>query len=197
MYIESVLKGYKLVHVPVDQQLRDQLELISHEDLIEQLSHKVQLHNTTDTSTKSRAIRAFEIAEYYEQNDLQEEPLPKIETQIFGITWERALLKKRITARLNERLDSGMIQEVQNLLDSGIPFEKLKFYGLEYKFISQHLSNELSLNDMYQKLNSAIHQFAKRQMTWFRRMEKNGFQISWIQGEIPLNEKVDLIKSYI
>ena len=112
MYIESVLKGYKLVHVPVDQQLRDQLEPVSHEDLIEQLSHKVQLHNTTDTSTKSRAIRAFEIAEYYEQNDLQEEFLPKIETKIFGIAWERGVLKKRITARLNERLDSGMIEEV-------------------------------------------------------------------------------------
>jgi tRNA dimethylallyltransferase len=190
-----VLKGYKLVHVPINQQLRDELDKVSHEELTGQLSQIVRLHNTTDTSTKKRAIRALEIARYYEDNQIVEEQLPKINTKIFGISWERSELKQRITTRLKQRLEQRMIEEVEGLLKSGIPIEKLKFYGLEYKFISQYLSGELNYNDMYQKLNTAIHQFAKRQMTWFRRMEKNGFIIRWIDGMLPLEKKLEIITS--
>lgn len=193
MYIDAVLKGYKLIAVPRSEVLRESLDRFSHEELVTQLGQLAKLHNTSDSATKDRTIRAIEIAKYYEQQGLKDEALPPVNTKIFGINWERGLLKERITARLKQRLEEGMVQEVEQLINQGVAAEKLKYYGLEYKFIVQFLEGDLSYNDMYQKLNTAIHQFAKRQITWFRRMEKQGKDITWIDGQLPLGEQVDLI----
>ena len=193
MYIDAVLKGYKLIAVPRDEPLRASLELLSHEQLISRLAKLAKQHNTSDSSTKDRTIRAIEIAQYYELHGLEDVALPPVNTKIFGIHWERGALKKRITARLKQRLDEGMIPEVEQLIEQGVSAEKLKYYGLEYKFIVQHLEGDLSFNDMYQKLNTAIHQFAKRQMTWFRRMEKQGKDITWIDGHLSLEDKVGFV----
>jgi len=193
MYIEAVLKGYQLLKVPNDDNLRAKLEESSHEDLIRLLDTKKVLHNTTDTSTKKRTIRAIEIAVYCEENKIEEIKYPAIKNQLFGIHFERDELKRRITFRLKERLENGMLEEVKSLLDSGITPEKLKYYGLEYKFLALHLTNELNHNDMFQKLNAAIHQFSKRQMTWFRKMERSGFEINWIDGHLSNPEKTKRI----
>ena len=193
MYIEAILKGYKLVHVPINENFRTELDKKSHEELIELLSNKIDLHNTTDTSTKRRTIKAIEIATYYEENKIEEVEYPEIDNVVFGIHFERPELKKRITARLKERLESGMVEEVNGLVKSGVSSDKLKYYGLEYKFLTQYISGDLNYNDMFQKLNSAIHQFAKRQMTWFRKMERNGFEIQWIDGNIDLEGKVNQV----
>ncbi|WP_109830244.1 tRNA (adenosine(37)-N6)-dimethylallyltransferase MiaA [Reichenbachiella versicolor] len=192
MYIDSVLKGYKLVKVPDNVELRNELKKFEHEELIERLSRKKQLHNSTDTSTIDRTIRAIEIATYIETHNI-EMKLPKVETKVYGLVWERGELKKRITQRLKERLNIGMVAEVEQLISNGTSAESLKFYGLEYKFLVQYIEGEISYNDMYQKLNSAIHQFAKRQMTWFRRMEKQGIKINWIDGKLSLKEKIKRI----
>ena len=195
MYIDAVLKGYKLIPVPFNEKLRAELADLSHESLIDLLSESKQLHNTTDTSSIKRTIRAIEIAQYCEFKNIQDEPLPKIENKIFGISWERTELKERITKRLKERLETGMIEEVEILIDKGVSIEKLKYYGLEYKWIGMHLTGEFDYNNMYQKLNTAIHQFSKKQMTWFRRMEKQGFEIEWIDGSLGMEDKVQFIKN--
>jgi tRNA dimethylallyltransferase len=193
LYIQAVLDGYKLHPVPVDPELRAKLESREHVDLIEELKSKSRLHNSTDTSTKKRTIRALEIARYYESNDLVREVYPPIDNIVFGISLDRAIVKQRITHRLKERLEMGMIEEVEGLLNQGISEEQLKFYGLEYKFLTQYLGGGINYNDMFQRLNSAIHQFAKRQMTWFRRMEKQGHKIHWIDGNLKMDEKIQFI----
>ncbi len=193
MYIEAILKGYKLIQVPRNEVLRAQLEFKDDKELIALLMAFKELHNTSDTSDRNRLIRAIEIELYNKENKIIEEKYPPIEYQLFGINYERDELKKRITKRLKERLNNGMVEEVQGLLNNGITADQLKFYGLEYKLLAQYVIGELSYNDMYQKLNSAIHQFAKRQMTWFRRMEKQGFEINWIPGNIPFERKVEIV----
>ncbi len=191
MYIEAVLKGYKLISVPVNQALRDELEPFSLEELTAKLAAMKTLHNTSDVDTKKRAIRGIEIETYYLDHPEIELDYPKINPLIFGVQLERKEVMERIYARLKQRLREGMIDEVQALLDAGIAADDLIYYGLEYKFITQFLQKELSYNQMVEKLNVAIRQFAKRQMTWFRGMERKGFTIHWVDGLLPLEEKVN------
>ncbi|MGM0407259.1 MAG: tRNA (adenosine(37)-N6)-dimethylallyltransferase MiaA [Bacteroidota bacterium] len=189
MYIEAVLKGYKLIHVPVNEQLRSVLEKKPYNELVEILASFKTLHNKTDIDTRKRMIRAIEIEEYYSENPQLDVDYPKLTPLIVGVKFDRQSQRKRITSRLKQRLDEGMIDEVRKLLDRGISSETLVYYGLEYKFITQHITGELSYNEMFKKLETAIHQFAKRQMTWFRRMERNGFKIHWLDGYAPMHEK--------
>jgi tRNA dimethylallyltransferase len=191
MYIEAVLKGYKLIHVPPDHEFREELKKYSLGELTEMLlSYKTNLHNTTDLVSRKRVIRAIEIAKYYSENPEKDFSYPEIKPLIFGIRFDRPSQRKRITRRLEERLEEGMIEEVESLLEKGISSDDLIYYGLEYKFITQYLKGDLTYHEMFSKLNTAIHQFAKRQMTWFRRMERNGFQIHWIDGHLPMEEKL-------
>jgi len=182
MYLEAVLKGYHLVKVPVNQELRDELGQKNNIVLIEMLESFKPLHNVTDTGDRKRLIRAIEIQHYYREHPGLIKDYPKIPYHIKGVHYPRDVIRARITKRLNERLESGMIEEVKGLIDKGIDPDRLKFYGLEYKYITQYLLNELTYDEMVRQLNTAIHQFAKRQMTWFRRMERNGFDIEWLAG---------------
>jgi tRNA dimethylallyltransferase len=195
LYIQSVLQGYKLVDTPPDPVLRNELSGLATPLLVKRLERSApSLHNTTDLLDRDRLIRAIEIAEYEKCH--QAPPMPEIRAINFGILWERAELRQRITARLRERLNQGMVEEVERLHKSGVPWETLEFYGLEYRFIARHLQGDLSRNDMFQKLNSAIHDFAKRQETWFRRMERQGIRIHWLDGaEDPLQEALGILKA--
>ena len=191
MYIEAVLKGYKLINVPVNGSLRQQLELMSKDELIKIFKQFKTPHNVSDLNSKKRLIRAIEIENYYTKNPDIDTSYPDITPLIFGIKYEREIVKQKITQRLKSRLEEGMIDEVKSLLDKGIPSEQLIYYGLEYKFVTNYLLGSLSYDEMFTKLNIAIHQFSKRQMTWFRRMERNGFKINWINGNLSINEKIN------
>ena len=197
LYIQAVLDGYRLYPVPLDPELRAELETKSQHELVEILKGLTTLHNNTDTTQKKRTIRAIEIAKYCSENNIVREKYPSFSYLTFGISLERRLLKQKITVRLKERLENGMIEEVEGLLKKGITTEQLKFYGLEYRFLTQYLSGELNYNDMFQKLNAAIQQFAKRQMTWFKRMEKQGHQIHWMDGNMDMSAKLDIIRNYL
>jgi tRNA dimethylallyltransferase len=183
LYLESVLQGYRLPEVPEDPAFRDELTPSSMADLRERLKRtKPELHNTTDLTDRRRLIRALEIAEFTLKIPLPRVGPPELKPIVFGIQWDRQVLRQRITQRLRERIDGGMIAEVKTLLKAGISYENLDFYGLEYRYAALYLKGELNRNDMFQKLNSAIHQFAKRQETWFRRMERKGIEIHWVEG---------------
>jgi tRNA dimethylallyltransferase len=197
MYIEAVLKGYRLLEVPKNISLRNELDLKSSEALITDLKSYKSLHNTSDIIEKDRLVRAIEIAQFEKENQDLIQDYPKIEAHLFGIYFEREELRKRITNRLKFRFkNEDMIGEVERLIASGISPEKLKYYGLEYKLITQFLLNEITRNELFEQLNIAIHQFSKRQTTWFRRMERNGFKINWIDGNIPIQEKLNEITKY-
>ena len=191
MYIEAVLRGYELVRVPVNQKLRDELVEKDLDELIKILTKYKKIHNNSNIENHKRVIRAIEIEEYYSRNPKISYDFPKINSLIIGVNFDRNTVRKRITQRLHQRINEGMIDEVQHILDSGVDAEKLIYYGLEYKYITMYLIGKLKYDDMVSKLNIAIHQFSKRQMTWFRRMEKRGFEINWIDGNISLNDKVD------
>ncbi|MCF8303044.1 MAG: tRNA (adenosine(37)-N6)-dimethylallyltransferase MiaA [Bacteroidales bacterium] len=191
LYLEAVLKGYRLSKVPENPELRAEVSTLKDEELVDELKQYRPLHNTTDTNDRNRLIRALEIARYELDHQGETGDFPDIRSLTLGISFERKRVRERITARLKSRLDEGMIEEVQGLLQSGIEPETLEFYGLEYRYITQYLTGVISYNTMFEKLNTAIHQFAKRQMTWFRRMERRGFNIHWIDGEKCMNEKVD------
>jgi len=194
MYLEAVLKGYRLINVPENEALRTNLKGKSDKELVDILESYKEVHNTTDSIVRERIIRAVEIAQFKEENKELINDFPKIKSKLFGIHFEREVLKKRITERLKHRLKhQGMIEEVAGLIKAGIASEKLKFYGLEYKLITQYLLSEIDRKQMFEKLNIAIHQFSKRQATWFRKMERNGFEINWIDGNLPLDEKVEII----
>jgi len=193
LYIEAVLRGYDLSSVPVNQTLRNELGLKSDEELIKLLASYKKLHNTTDTKTHKRLIRAIEIEIYQKENLINPIHDHEIHSLIAGIQFERSEQKKRITDRLKFRLENGMIEEVELLLGNGISPESLIYYGLEYKFITQYLIGEIEYDEMFNLLNIAIHQFSKRQMTWFRKMERSGFQIHWLNGILPIEEKVEKI----
>ena len=194
LYIEAVLKNYRLIEVPPNKELRKELEGKSLPELTEILkSLKPDLHNETDVETDRRAIRAIEIEKYYAENPQMESEMPEINSLNVGIDFDRELRRQRITNRLKQRLDEGMLNEVQKLLDSGLTPEQLIYYGLEYKYLTLHLTGQLSYNEMFRQLEIAIHQFAKRQMTWFRGMEKRGTKINWINGQLPMEEKVNAI----
>ncbi|MBR5958235.1 MAG: tRNA (adenosine(37)-N6)-dimethylallyltransferase MiaA [Salinivirgaceae bacterium] len=192
LYIESVIGGYKMTSVPVNEELRAELENYSEEQLEQRLKSVKKLHNNADFDTRKRTIRAIEIAEYQKRNAEIIPDFPKIDYIIIGVAMEREAVCQSIYNRLKQRLRDGMIDEVQALLDSGIAPDDLIYYGLEYKFVTQYLMHEFSYNYMVEHLNIAIRQFAKRQMTWFRHMERNGFKINWIDGMLPLDEKVEL-----
>lgn len=193
MYIESVLRGYRLMPVPENPVLRQSLANKSLGELTEILSRYKMLHNSTDVDTPKRAIRAIEIEEYYLRTDIEERNFPSLNTLVIGVDIDRELRRQKITARLHQRLNDGMLDEVRRLLDEGIPAENLIYYGLEYKFLTQHLIGEIDYETMVQQLEIAIHQFAKRQMTWFRGMERRGIKVHWIDASRPMNEKVDEI----
>ena len=196
MYLEAVLKGYRLMEVPEDADLRQELSSLSDEELAGRLKGlNPRLHNTTDLQERGRLTRAIEIAEY--ERCHEPEPFPvTLSPLVFGIRLERPVLRERITERLRARLEEGMIGEVERLYRSGVPYETLEFYGLEYRFAARYLKGELNRNDMFQKLNGAIHDFAKRQETWFRRMERNGTTIHWLEGSgDPLKEALEILAS--
>ncbi len=190
MYIESILKGYKLIDVPNNEALRAQMEEKSDQDLEELLKSYKNIHNTTDISERDRLIRAIEIQKYYEEHPEIDTSFPDISSLILGIDFDRRVVRSRITDRLEQRLKNGMLEEIENLLKNGTTAEQLKFYGLEYRFITQYIEGEISYTEMFRRLNTAIHQFAKRQMTWFRRMEKQGFEIHWLDGNCSHAEKM-------
>ena len=199
LYIEAVLKGYKLSPVPQNQALRDSLEGKSLAELTEMLTelkarNGSNMHNTTDVDSCQRAIRAIEIETYNLEHPMPKRELPPVESVIIGIDIDRELRREKITRRLKTRLENGMVEEVRALLDEGIPADDLIYYGLEYKFVTEYLTGSLSYEEMFKRLEIAIHQFAKRQMTWFRGMERRGFKIHWINATLPMDEKIRLIK---
>ena len=194
LYLESVLKGYRLLPVPENSDLRARLAGKSLKELTELLQSYKILHNTTDVDTPKRAIRAIEIEEYYKKTTTEERSFPTLQSFIIGIAIDRELRRKRITQRLQQRLDEGMVDEVRQLLDEGLKPEDLIYYGLEYKYVTLYVTGQLSYNDMFSQLETAIHQFAKRQMTWFRGMERRGFVIHWIDACLPMEEKIAFIQ---
>lgn len=198
LYLESVLKNYKLIQVPVNEPLRAELQHKTIGELEEVLkSYKSDLHNQTDLETTKRAIRAIEIEAYLKDNPEIDLRMPDIRSLVVGVKYDRLSRRKRITERLKQRFDEGMLDEVKSLLDNGLKPEQLLYYGLEYKYLTLHLTGELSYDDMFRGLETAIHQFAKRQMTWFRGMERKGTQIHWLDGYQPLDEKLERIKQLL
>ena len=198
LYIESVLKGYALSPVPQNAELRARLEGKSLDELTLMLAdlkarNGSAMHNRTDVDTAQRAIRAIEIEEYNLHTPTSERQFPQIPYIIVGVSIDRELRRERISQRLRARLDEGMIGEVRALLNSGIPADDLIYYGLEYKFVTEYVIGRVGYDEMFRRLEIAIHQFAKRQMTWFRGMERRGFTIHWIDGALPMDEKVDCI----
>jgi tRNA dimethylallyltransferase len=188
MYIEAVLRGYRLWDVPENTELRRSLEGKSLTELSEILSQYKGLHNKTDTDTVRRAIRAIEIAAYHRQETPSHTGYPALRSLVFGLHIDRDLRRKSISRRLHSRLDEGMLDEVRRLLAEGLSPDDLIYYGLEYKYLTLHLIGRLSYDDMVKQLETAIHQFAKRQMTWFRGMERRGIPIHWIEATLPLSE---------
>ena len=197
MYIEAVLKGYKLLDVPPNPELRNSLKGKSLEELETILSSYKTLHNKTDVDSAQRAIRAIEIEEYYKTQAPDKNEYEPINSLIIGVQIERELRREKISRRLRSRLDEGMGDEVRNILNTGVKPEDLIYYGLEYKFLTQYIIGELSYEDMVSQLEIAIHQFAKRQMTWFRGMERRGFTIHWIDATLPTEEKIEKVLDLI
>jgi tRNA dimethylallyltransferase len=193
MYLEAVLSGYKLVKVPENISLRESLKHKSLEELKNVLQSYRSLHNKTDITDRERAVRAIEIQEFEKQNPGTKNDFPKIDSIIFGLYFEREQVRQRITNRLKSRFVAGMEDEVKHLLSTGLKPEQLTFYGLEYRYLTDFVCGKISRDEMFRLLNTAIHQFAKRQVTWFKRMEKKGFQIHWIDGNLPLEEKVEFV----
>lgn len=196
LYVEAVLKGYKLLAVPVNEELRASLEGMPLPELAARLATYKKLHNTTEIDTPKRAIRAIEIEEYYRTHPYEEKDFPQLRPLIVGVEVSREVRRERITRRLHERLEQGMVEEVRQLLDSGVAPEDLIYYGLEYKYLTLYLTGKLSYDAMVEQLNVAIHQFAKRQMTWFRKMEREGFEIRWLDAGLPLEERVERVKEW-
>ena len=193
LYVESVLKGYEMHEVPENPELRKSLEGKSLAELEEILKTYKTLHNTTDTDTAKRAIREIEIRDYYKNHAQQLTGYPAVPSLVVGINIDRDLRRERITKRLEERLEAGMLDEIRNLLAAGISPDDLIYYGLEYKFLTLHVIGELSYKDMFNQLEIAIHQFAKRQMTWFRGMERRGTKINWIDSSLSREDKISIV----
>lgn len=183
LYLESVLRSYRLSPVPQNTELRENLSGKSLEELTNILSQYKTLHNTTDVDSAQRAIRAIEIAEYYKHTPIDDRPFPTLHSYVIGIDVDRETRRQRISARLKQRLDNGMVDEVKRLLAEGIPADDLIYYGLEYKFLTLYAIGKMSYEEMFRQLEIAIHQFAKRQMTWFRGMERRGIEIHWMKPE--------------
>ena len=198
LYIESVLKGYALSPVPQNPELRKRLEDKALDELTQMLVELKQqngsnMHNKTDVDSCQRAIRAIEIETYNLQHPVPRRELPPVDSVIIGVNIDREARRQKITNRLKARLEGGMVDEVRSLLNEGIPAEDLIYYGLEYKFVTEYVTGQTTYDEMFQRLEIAIHQFAKRQMTWFRGMERRGFTIHWIDALLPMEEKVKAI----
>lgn len=198
LYIESVLKGYHLSPVPQNPALRSSLEGKSLEELTDMLvdlkaKNGSHMHNRTDVDTAQRAIRAIEIETYNLEHPMPERELPAVDSLVIGVSIDRDARRDKITHRLKQRLENGMVEEIKGLLDRGIPAENLLYYGLEYKFVTEYVIGKTSYEEMLRGLEIAIHQFAKRQMTWFRGMERRGFTIHWIDALQPMEQKVEQV----
>ena len=189
LYLESILRSYRLSPVPQNPELRQSLEGKTLEELTKLLATYKTLHNTTDVDTPERAIRAIEIAEHNARHPLPEREFPELTSYNIGIQVDRETRRQRITARLKKRLDEGMLDEIKQLLQEGIPAEDLIYYGLEYKYLTLHVIGQLTLEEMFSQLEIAIHQFAKRQMTWFRGMERRGIEIHWMKPEEVMKQE--------
>lgn len=197
LYVESVLRGYSLVNVPENKELRSKYADYSLQALTEILESYKTLHNKTDVDTAQRAIRAIEIEEYKKTHPLEQNEFPPLNSLVIGVDIDRELRRKKISERLKARLEDGMIEEIKDILSQGVKPDDLIYYGLEYKYVTLYVLGQLSYEDMYSQLEIAIHQFAKRQMTWFRGMEKRGIDIHWINAELPMKEKIDKTKLLI
>ena len=198
LYIEAVLKGYQLSPVPQNPELRASLEGKPLDELTAMLTELKartgsNMHNKTDVDSCQRAIRAIEIETFNLDNPVPRRELPPVDSLIIGINIDRELRREKITRRLKARLDEGMVDEVRALLNEGIPAEDLIYYGLEYKYLTEYVTGKLSYEEMFRQLEIAIHQFAKRQMTWFRGMERRGFKINWIDATLPMEAKIETI----
>jgi tRNA dimethylallyltransferase len=198
LYIEAVLKGYQLSPVPQNPELRKRLEDKALDELTQMLvelkrQNGSNMHNKTDVDSCQRAIRAIEIETYNLQHPVPRRELPPVDSVIIGVNIDREARRQKITNRLKARLEGGMVDEVRSLLNEGIPAEDLIYYGLEYKFVTEYVTGQTTYDEMFQRLEVAIHQFAKRQMTWFRGMERRGFTIHWIDALLPMEEKVRTI----
>ncbi|MGB8490234.1 MAG: tRNA (adenosine(37)-N6)-dimethylallyltransferase MiaA [Bacteroidales bacterium] len=193
MYIDSIVSGYRMVEAPAFPELRASLEKKSLVELTGILSSYRKLHNVTDIDTKKRAIRAIEIEFYNQAQKEKRSEFPIMNPLIIGISLSRVKRRQNITERLKQRLADGMVDEIRQLLAQGLSAESLIYYGLEYKYITLFLTRKLSFDEMCRSLETAIHQYAKRQMTWFRGMERRGIPIHWIDGELPTDEKVILV----
>jgi len=190
MYIESVLRDYKLIQVPVNDGLRANLKNMDINELERILRSYKAIHNKSDLDTPKRAIRAIEIAEYYSRKEVDPAENPEINSLNVGIYFNREERRERITQRLSQRLKEGLVEEVEMLIKKGLTYDDLEYYGLEYKFVSWYLSGKIDYEELFNRLNTAIHQFSKRQITWFRKMEKSGIKINWIDGNLPMEKKV-------
>ena len=200
LYLEAILKGYHLSTVPPNEELRNQLNEMSHESLIQMLVEiqeqlNTKMHNSTDLDSKQRTIRAIEIGKHMLTEADPKTNFPEIPSLIIGVDIDREERRRKITTRLHQRLEEGMIEEVKQLLNQGIAPEDLIYYGLEYKFVTEHIIGKLSYDEMVRQLEIAIHQFAKRQMTWFRGMERRGIKINWINASLPMEEKIEMIQT--
>ncbi len=193
MYIEAILRNYNLLEVPENTELRNKLEKYSLEELTEMLRQYKSLHNKTDVDTKKRAIRAIEIEEFYKYTDANELNHPALKSLTIGLNIDRDLRREKISRRLKTRIDEGMIDEVKQLMEDGISADDLIYYGLEYKYITEYILGYYSFDMFFTKLETAIHQFAKRQMTYFRGMERRGIAIHWLDAANPLEKNVEQI----
>jgi tRNA dimethylallyltransferase len=201
LYIEAALKGYALSPVPQNPELRARLEGKSLEELTDMLVALKQkngsvMHNTTDVDTAQRAIRAIEIETYNAEHPTEERQMPKIDSLVIGVNIDRESRREKITKRLRQRLDNGMVEEIRSIIDSGVAPEDLIYYGLEYKYVTEYVIGKTTYDEMFRSLEIAIHQFAKRQMTWFRGMERRGTVIHWIDASLPMEEKIEQILNY-
>jgi tRNA dimethylallyltransferase len=201
LYIEAALKGYALSPVPQNPELRARLEGKSLEELTDMLVALKQkngsvMHNTTDVDTAQRAIRAIEIETYNAEHPTEERQMPKIDSLVIGVNIDRESRREKITKRLRQRLENGMVEEIRSIIDSGVAPEDLIYYGLEYKYVTEYVIGKTTYDEMFRSLEIAIHQFAKRQMTWFRGMERRGTVIHWIDASLPMEEKIEQILNY-
>lgn len=194
LYLESVIRGYRLSPVPQNPELRERLAGKTLEELTEILRGYKQLHNTTDVDSAQRAIRAIEIEDYYQHTPLDNREFPEIDSLVIGLDINRELRREKISKRLRSRLEEGMVDEIRRIIDSGVSPDDLIYYGLEYKFVTMYVIGQLSYDEMVSQLEIAIHQFAKRQMTWFRGMERRGVNIHWLSCDIPVDERVEIVK---
>ena len=193
LYVDAVIRGYHLADAPVDPEYRRSLEPYSDEELTQRLASYVKLHNHTDTETRDRLVRALEIQEFANRHPEAYTHLPEMRHLVFGILFHRQVIIDRIGNRLKQRLDEGMTDEVQRLIDNGVSPERLMRFGLEYRHVTRFLLGQCTREELFRDLFTDIRRFSKRQMTWFRRMERNGVDIRWIDGSLPVDEKATII----